>query len=176
MHSGWRPGGEEEPVLRQTAPEARRLTPVMRYTNYQLISTRLHGRNWAMTGDSAGFVDPVFSSGLFLAMDSSVALAKAILSGTESALEHYAAYTARHLTAWQELIAHYYNGKLFTSFVVGEAFRKTLPGALLFRHVSRHMGQIFMGSAALKPYSRGLLEFLVKYGLRGHDPKLLQIN
>ena len=40
----------------------------MEYTNYQLVSERMVGENWALVGDTAGFIDPVFSSGLFIGM------------------------------------------------------------------------------------------------------------
>ena len=50
----------DEPYLRNLAPGARRIAPVMRYTNYQLTTLRGVGSNWALVGDAFGFVDPVF--------------------------------------------------------------------------------------------------------------------
>ncbi|MGH8502684.1 MAG: NAD(P)/FAD-dependent oxidoreductase [Gammaproteobacteria bacterium] len=38
--------------------------------NYSYRATRLHGDNWLLVGDAFAFVDPVFSSGVYLAMNS----------------------------------------------------------------------------------------------------------
>ena len=47
---------------------AERCTPVFSTGEYSYRHTRLHGPRWLMAGDSAGFIDPVFSSGVFLAI------------------------------------------------------------------------------------------------------------
>jgi len=62
----------QDSYLRQVAGDAKRLTPVMEYTNYQLVSDRMVGDGWALVGDTAGFIDPVFSSGLFIGMRSAL--------------------------------------------------------------------------------------------------------
>ena len=46
--------------LRDWGCTAKRLAPVVKYTNYQLRHTRGVGENWALLGDAFGFVDPVF--------------------------------------------------------------------------------------------------------------------
>lgn len=38
--------------------------------NYSYRATRLHGDGWLLVGDAFAFVDPVFSSGVYLAMNS----------------------------------------------------------------------------------------------------------
>ena len=48
------------------------------YANYQLISARGSGAGWAMVGDAFGFVDPMLSPGLCMAMSSAERLAAAI--------------------------------------------------------------------------------------------------
>ena len=58
-----------DPQLAPIMGGAERITPVLKFTNYQLSTRRGIGRNWALVGDCLGFIDPVFSSGLFLAMD-----------------------------------------------------------------------------------------------------------
>src|SRR5206468_10419399 len=45
---------KQDSVLRRVAGEAKRLTPVMEYSNYQLVSTRMVGEGWALVGDTAG--------------------------------------------------------------------------------------------------------------------------
>ena len=59
---------DSEPMLRKAGMGRKRVSEVMVYTNYQLISERAHGPGWVAVGDSFGFVDPMLSPGLFMAM------------------------------------------------------------------------------------------------------------
>lgn len=160
-----------ESTLSRLTKGAKRITPVFQFSNYQLYSTRAVGANWVLLGDSAGFIDPVFSSGLLIAFDSAFNLATALKSGTRRALRRYESHVLKHLKAWQKIIAYYYNGKLFTSFSVGEEVKKSPVGRLVVPHVEKHMGRIFTGSAAMNRYSLNLLCVLSEYGLRGKSPK-----
>ncbi|QSX79295.1 NAD(P)/FAD-dependent oxidoreductase [Agrilutibacter solisilvae] len=47
---------------------ATRVAPVHATGNYAYECTRMHGPGWLMLGDAYSFVDPMFSSGVFLAM------------------------------------------------------------------------------------------------------------
>lgn len=72
--------GDVEDFLQQTlagVPEmaermrgAERIAPVHVTGNYAYECTRMHGRHWTLLGDAYSFVDPMFSSGVFLAMHS----------------------------------------------------------------------------------------------------------
>jgi flavin-dependent dehydrogenase len=55
---------ELSPLLRS----ARRISPVYGASDYSWRARRLAGNGWALVGDAAGFLDPTFSSGVFLAM------------------------------------------------------------------------------------------------------------
>jgi flavin-dependent dehydrogenase len=59
---------EEQPLLMQTMHNAERVTPVRTAADFSYRSTRLTGERWILAGDAAGFIDPVFSSGVFLAV------------------------------------------------------------------------------------------------------------
>jgi flavin-dependent dehydrogenase len=59
---------EEQPLLMQQMREAERVTPVRSAADFSYRSTRLAGDRWMLAGDAAGFIDPVFSSGVFLAV------------------------------------------------------------------------------------------------------------
>jgi hypothetical protein len=158
------------------AGEAKRLTPVMEYTNYQLTSGRMFGDGWALVGDTAGFIDPVFSSGLFIGMRGAFALADAIKKGSPKAFQDYQAEVTHHLTIWHEIVSYFYDGRLFTSFSVGEKLRHNLLMKLAFPHINKHMGRIFLGAASTSPYSIKLLRVLVKHGLRNEDPQVMAIK
>jgi 2-polyprenyl-6-methoxyphenol hydroxylase-like FAD-dependent oxidoreductase len=59
---------EEQPLLMQSMRDAERVTPVRSAADFSYRSTRLTGDRWMLAGDAAGFIDPVFSSGVFLAV------------------------------------------------------------------------------------------------------------
>jgi flavin-dependent dehydrogenase len=148
----------------------------MEYTNYQLVSERMVGANWALVGDTAGFIDPVFSSGLFIGMTSAFALAEAIRAGSTESFKIYEAQVTHHLKIWHEIVGYYYDGRLFTSFKVGEKLRGNLLMKLAFPHINKHMGKIFLGAASTSPYSIKLLRLLVQRGLRGEDPREMAVR
>jgi flavin-dependent dehydrogenase len=47
---------------------ANRVSPVYSAGDFSYRNTRLAGERWLLAGDAAGFIDPVFSSGVFLAI------------------------------------------------------------------------------------------------------------
>jgi flavin-dependent dehydrogenase len=59
---------EEQPLLMQQMQNAERVTPVRTAADFSYRSRRLTGDRWMLAGDAAGFIDPVFSSGVFLAV------------------------------------------------------------------------------------------------------------
>jgi flavin-dependent dehydrogenase len=166
----------QDPVLCKVASQAKRLTPVIQYTNYQLVSTRAVGEGWALVGDTAGFIDPAFSSGLFIGMHSAMALAETIRDGSAAAFQRYETEVTHHLKTWHEIAEYFYNGRLFTFFRVGQMLKDTLLLRLTFPHLNKHLGGIFSGLASTSPYSLALLRFAMKYGMKNEDPRDLMIN
>jgi FADH2-dependent halogenase len=59
---------EEQPVLVEKMQHAQRVTQVRTAADFSYRNTRLAGDRWMLAGDAAGFIDPVFSSGVFLAV------------------------------------------------------------------------------------------------------------
>jgi flavin-dependent dehydrogenase len=167
---------KQDSVLCTVAGEAKRLTPVVEYTNYQLVSWRIVGDGWALVGDTAGFIDPVFSSGLFIGMQSAVELADAIRKGTPEAFKEYEGHVIHHLKSWHEIAEYFYDGRLFTCFHVGQILRSHLLVKLTFPHLSKHFGRIFSGAASTSTYSLALLRFAMKHGLNNEDPKEMMIR
>lgn len=167
---------KNDSVLRVATAGAKRLTPVMQYTNYQLVSHRLVGDGWALVGDTAGFIDPVFSSGLLIGLSSAVELAEAIRVGSPAAYQKYERGVIHHLKTWHEIVSYFYNGRMFTSFRVGEMMRKNPLIRLSYPHINKHMGRIFTGAAGKAPYSMAMMRFLMKYGLKNEDPQAMAIR
>jgi len=60
----------EQPIIAKRMTDARRVSQVYVEADFSYRSTRLHGDRWLLAGDAAAFIDPVFSSGVFLAITS----------------------------------------------------------------------------------------------------------
>ncbi len=58
------------PALAERLKDAKLISPVTATGNYSYKATRTHGERYLMLGDAFAFIDPVFSSGVFLAMQS----------------------------------------------------------------------------------------------------------
>jgi len=167
---------KSDPVTGLWAGSATRITPVVKYNNYQLRSTRGVGPNWATVGDAFGFVDPVFSSGLLIGLQGAEALADAIVAGTPRALRRYERQVLRTLAIWQRVVDYYYDGRLFTLFQVGEYVRQTLLGKLTNRHMETHLPRIFTGEATTSRYNSGLLDFMIEHAISGNDPSQFEVR
>jgi hypothetical protein len=165
-----------DPTTAAWASAAKRITPVVKYTNYQLRSTRGVGPGWATVGDAFGFVDPVFSSGLLIGMQGAEALAAAILDGTSQAFARYEAQILRTLTTWQRVVEYYYDGRLFTLFKVGQYVRQTFLGTLTNWHMESHLPRIFTGEATTSRYNSALLDFMIRNALYGNDPRDFEVR
>ena len=68
----------EQPIIAKRMVNAHRATEVHVTTDFSYRSTRLHGERWLLAGDAAGFIDPIFSSGVFLAVFSGEQCADAL--------------------------------------------------------------------------------------------------
>jgi flavin-dependent dehydrogenase len=66
------------PALAMRLKEAKLVTKVEATGNFSYVSERNHGSNYLLLGDAYAFIDPVFSSGVLLAMNSGVLGAEAI--------------------------------------------------------------------------------------------------
>lgn len=174
----------QEPLMKKFTEGNRRLTGVTKYTNYQLISDQMIGPGWAMVGDASGFLDPIFSTGLYLAMKSGRDLAYAIMDGTESAMKKYENIRFTDLRMWQKVINTWYTGRLFTLFYIGQDRMDTAFGRMIAPVFRTQLTRIFTGEAVSTRYSRNFLEFVTgtmidsmkKYGLHKRDVSDLQIN
>jgi flavin-dependent dehydrogenase len=155
---------------RQWGEKAERITPVVRYTNYQLRATRGAGANWALVGDAFGFIDPVLSSGLLITFDGARSLADAIIAGTPRAFKRFETRVIRNLDDWTRIVDAYYSGRLFTLFKVGEYMKNSFVGKRMDFHFRKHIPRVFTGEATDSRYSMGMVDFMLHYGLAGNDP------
>jgi flavin-dependent dehydrogenase len=159
-----------DPFLKPLTEGSKRLTSVHRYDNYQQTSLRGAGANWALVGDAFGFVDPVFSSGLYLAMDSAERLAEAICEGSDGAFAAYQSRVRKHIELWHRVSGYYYDGRMLQLFELGSEIADSRLGRLVNPHIAKHLPRVLTGDAATRRYPQKLLDFMIHYGLRGRDP------
>jgi flavin-dependent dehydrogenase len=60
---------------------ARRVSPARYDADYSYLASRMAGDRWVAVGDSAAFLDPIFSTGVLLAMQGGLEAAEAIDAG-----------------------------------------------------------------------------------------------
>lgn len=168
----------QDPNLLDFTQGGKRITPVVKFNNWQNINDRFYGKNWVCVGDSAGFIDPVFSTGLYLSMKSGFRVADVIArGGNASDLAAYEKDWKHEVKIWQRVINTWYNGRLFTLYRAGMSHKKHPFGRVIAPHVEKHLGRVFTGDAINgSGYSRGLHRVLTNYFLLGHDPSALTVR
>ena len=129
---------DHDPLLAIAGANRRRITDIATYTNYQLVSTRGHGPGWVLAGDAFGFVDPMLSPGMWLALHSAE-----LLSENLDDLDAYSIEMQKLIKSWMALIEFFYDGRIFSMYKTGMYYRKKFPGK-----VSNAMHKFFNGKIA----------------------------
>jgi flavin-dependent dehydrogenase len=102
------------PSLRQGLAGAQRITPVHTAANFSYRISPLVGDRHLAIGDASGFVDPIFSAGVFLAMRSAELAAAAILQACHRQnlraryFRAYAAQLHRGMAPFLTLVQRFY--------------------------------------------------------------------
>jgi flavin-dependent dehydrogenase len=124
------------PAAADLLREARRLSPVRSTSDWSYHCRRVSGDGFILVGDSAGFVDPIFSSGVYLAMTSgelaAQAAAAALASGDFStrAFAPYARQVTRNVHQYRRLARRFYRPG-FTEVCLSPARRLRLTPAVI---------------------------------------------
>ncbi|RMI43202.1 NAD(P)/FAD-dependent oxidoreductase [Actinomadura harenae] len=109
---------------------ARRVRPFKAEGDYSYSMTEMCGDRFVMIGDAARFVDPIFSSGVSVALNSARLAAKDIIEAhraggfTKDRFAVYEGKLRRAVRNWYEFISIYYRlNVLFTAFVQDPRYR-----------------------------------------------------
>src|SRR5690242_12924922 len=70
----------DQPLMAERMQSAVRVSPVYSTSDFSYRNKTLSGDRWLMVGDAAGFIDPVFSSGVFMAIMSAERAADTLLA------------------------------------------------------------------------------------------------
>ena len=91
--------------------------------NYSKSVTQLYGKGYALTGNSAEFLDPVFSSGVTFATESGLKAAKLITKELQNDFvdweKDYAQYMKKGVAVFASYVKEWYTGNLQTIFFEG---------------------------------------------------------
>ena len=163
-----------DPLLAAAGPNRRRLTEVATYTNYQLVSARGHGPGWAMSGDAFGFVDPMLSPGMHLALHSAESLAENLDN-----LPAYSREMRKLIRAWMGLIEYFYDGRIFALYQSGMMFERKFPGKItdaLHNYFNGKVACMAAGATTSSRFGHGMLEIMSKPAGWMTDPATLAIR
>jgi flavin-dependent dehydrogenase len=100
---------------------AERITQVYARKDFSFRMRNMVGTNYALAGDAAGFIDPIFSTGVFLAMKSADLVAEAVSvrlrHGSTAPLRRYERNLSRALDQYFRFIEHFYRREFLEVFM-----------------------------------------------------------
>ncbi|MCC7127144.1 MAG: tryptophan 7-halogenase [Acidobacteria bacterium] len=103
----------ETPAAAQLLTGATALTEARFDADYSYMHSTLAGDRWVLAGDAGSFLDPIFSTGVLLAMqggiEAATVISDALRAGVAPTADRFAAYQARLVKRYQH----------FRSFVTG---------------------------------------------------------
>jgi flavin-dependent dehydrogenase len=114
---------EHFPAVKQRIAGASRATGYFVTRDYSYRSTRVAGNGWVLIGDAFGFLDPLYSSGVLLALKSGELAADAIVDGlerqnvSEAQLGRWGAGFNEGVDRMRRLVCEFYDGFSFGAFV-----------------------------------------------------------
>lgn len=114
---------ENCPAVKERIASAQRVTGYFATKDYSYRATRWAGDGWVTVGDAFGFLDPLYSSGVLLALKSGEMAADAIVEGlkignsSESQLGSWGELLNEGIDRMRRLVCEYYDGFNFGNFV-----------------------------------------------------------
>ncbi len=102
------------PYLKQRLAKAERVAPVRSVSDYSYVSRRTAGDRWLMVGDAGAFIDPVFSTGVYLGMCGAFEAARyvdrALSTGSYAAAAHggYEEYVRQIVSRYRTFVKGFY--------------------------------------------------------------------
>jgi flavin-dependent dehydrogenase len=114
---------ERCPGLKPRLAGARRVAHFRAAKEYSYRSQRAAGDGWVMVGDAFGFLDPLYSSGVLLALSSGQMAADAVAEGlargdtSGAQLGKWQAEFTRGMDRMRRLVCAYYEGFSFGKFI-----------------------------------------------------------
>ncbi len=121
---------ESRPELAAGLRAASQLRPLNEEGDYSYAMKQICGDNFVLVGDAGRFVDPIFSTGVSIAMNSARFASRDILQAAETgdfsrkSFQTFETTLRRGTKNWYEFISVYYRlNLLFTAFVIDPRYR-----------------------------------------------------
>ena len=112
------------PYVAARMEKAERATQVYARKDFSYWMRRITGENFALVGDAAGFIDPIFSTGVFVAMKSADLVAAAVdrrlRRGSMRLLTRYERTVKRALHKYFRFISNFYRHEFLEVFMQPE--------------------------------------------------------
>jgi len=114
---------ERTPAVKKRIEGGTRVTGFFATKDYSYRTTRASGEGWVLVGDAWGFLDPLYSSGVLLALKSGELAADAIVEGLKKGdtsgaqLGAWAANFNTGVDRMRRLVCEYYAGFSFGAFM-----------------------------------------------------------
>jgi flavin-dependent dehydrogenase len=114
---------ERCPAVKQRVSIGRRKTGYFGTKDYSYRSKEVAGDGWVLVGDAFGFLDPLYSSGVLLALKSGELAADAVVEGMEKGdlsatqLGKWGPMFNQGVDRMRRLVCEYYDGFSFGNFV-----------------------------------------------------------
>jgi flavin-dependent dehydrogenase len=114
---------ERYPAIQKRIANATRATQFFAQKEYSYRARQAAGDGWVLVGDAFGFLDPLYSSGVMLALKSGQLAADAIVEGlakgdtTAAQLGKWETDYVRGMERMRRLVCEYYDGFSFGRFV-----------------------------------------------------------
>ncbi len=114
---------ENCPAVTERVAIGKKAAPVKATKDYTYRASQAAGDGWVLVGDAFGFLDPLYSSGVLLALKSGELAADAVIEGLQSGdtsrkqLGKWEAGYVRGMNRMRRLVCEYYDGFSFGSFV-----------------------------------------------------------
>ncbi|RXJ84821.1 NAD(P)/FAD-dependent oxidoreductase [Arcobacter sp. CECT 8985] len=123
--------------LKEKFKDAQKVTPVGIINGYSSSIKKMYGKGYALSGNATEFLDPVFSSGVTLALESSNRVAKLIIDELNGKKvdwqKDYEDYMNMGINVFREFVYAWYEGKLrkiFYSRHKSELIQKSISSIL----------------------------------------------
>ncbi|MBV9874438.1 MAG: tryptophan 7-halogenase [Verrucomicrobia bacterium] len=124
---------QENPKVTEQMPNARRVTEVYATGDFSFRNKSFTGDRWVLAGDAAGFIDPVWSSGVFIAVlsgEKAADMLDRVLQHPERrALEfkRYERHLGRVMDLYLRLVNSWYTQEFAEVFLHPQEFLQLVP-------------------------------------------------
>jgi flavin-dependent dehydrogenase len=149
---------ENCPALKERISGATRVTGYFATKDYSYRSKQAAGNGWVLVGDAFGFLDPLYSSGVLLALKSGQLAADAVCEGLEkndtsaAQLGSWGPDFNKGVDRMRRLVCEYYDGFSFGNFIRSYPhLRNTMTDLLIGDLFTERVDEVWQPMESLYP-------------------------